>query len=593
MSLAKSSVTAQTERRRWPLLKHLPILAVIAVLACFFLWPLVQVLYRSLSGGGAIDYLHPSITFAHYASLFTDPAIGLVLKNTIVISVLSALVSLLVGFPLAYLMSRVSARTAMVIYSLILLPLGVNILVRLFGVLQLFAPNGPVNWTLAQWGLSKVNLLYTTGMVVFGMVIYLLPILVLVLYSGMVAVEPSLITAAKAAGASGTQAFMRVFLPLVRSSTIGGTLLIFVLALGFFVTPDVLGTPSNMMISVYISGQVQNYQWGESSAAGMVLLVVALAFAMIAIKLSGLASLASYGGGGKGVGRREPLRLSVSSVILWGVCVVAITSLLAPLVLVVVASVDPHLYPTWPPSSFSLTWYVDAFTDPRWSTAAFTSLRVAVYAMILATLMGFFGARALLATRSKVLGGTLVGVFYAPLIVPSILLAIGTLDTQRVMGLFGTDLGLAAAQACLSVPFTVTIFLASLRAIDHRLEEAAWTLGASKRHATLRVVVPLILASAIGAALISFLNSWDEVVIAVFQTTGDSATLPVLFYSYVKEGFRPTINAVGTLLILLAAAIITFSSMRNKRPRTKKTKAFDVESSGPTLGAIEEKAVRV
>lgn len=563
MTLTRSDIAGQLYRvrsRREYYWRHAMLLLAISFLACFFFWPLLQVFYRSFAVGGSFSYIDLNLTLQNYYDLFTDTAIVPILESTIVISLSSSLLTLVIAFPLAYLMSRVTSQTAIVIYSLVLLPLGVNILIRLFGVLQLFAPSGPVSWVLESFGFPGIRFLYTTEIVIFGMIIYLLPILTLILYSGMKSVEPSLITAAKAAGASGAQAFWRIFLPLVRSSTIGGTLLIFVLASGFFVTPDVLGSPSNMMVAVYIAGQVQSFQWGEASAAGVVLLACTLVIAMVAIRFSGLASLAGYGGG-KGVGRSEPLHFSATSVVLWSVCALSIIILLAPLAMVVIGSVDPHLYPTWPPSDFSLTWYYEALSDPKWREAAFTSLRVALYAMLMATAIGFVGARTLLKTSSKSLGTFLVTLFYAPLLVPTVLLAIGTLDTQRMIGLFGTDIGLAAAQACLSVPFTITIFLAALRAIDHSLEQAAWSLGASRGQTTKRVILPLVLPSTVGAALISFLNSWDEVVVAIFQTSIGSATLPVLFYSYVKTGFKPTINAVGTLLIFFAIVLIVGSSI--------------------------------
>ena len=142
---------------------------------------------------------------------------------------------------------------------------------------------------------------------------------------------------------------------------------------------------------------------------------------------------------------------------------------------------------------------------------------------------------------------------YAPLIVPVILLAIGTYDTQGRFGMLGSAFGLAAVHAVLALPFTVTIFLAALRGFDRRLEEAAWTLGASRLRTVRRVVLPAILPSAVGALLIAWMVSWDEVVVALFQTEGAQATLPVLFYSFVKTGLQPTVNVVGTLLIAVVA----------------------------------------
>src|SRR5699024_7592125 len=167
MSLTESDMSAQhqvrprvTHRTPLALWRYVPLVLVILFLGCFFFWPLLQVLYRSLSVGGSLSYLQPDFTLQNYYDLIVDPAIVLILKNTIIIAVSSSIVTLAVAFPLAYLMSRVTNRLAIVIYSLILLPLSVNILIRLFGVLQLFARNGPVTWVLEGLGFPEVQLLY-------------------------------------------------------------------------------------------------------------------------------------------------------------------------------------------------------------------------------------------------------------------------------------------------------------------------------------------------------------------------------------------------------------------------------------------------
>lgn len=532
----------------------------LALVAVFFLWPLADIVLRSLDPDGRVSFTDPTISLENYRLLFDDPALHTVLRNTVVVAALGTLATLLLAFPTAYLMSRLRARAAIVLYALILLPQWINILVRLFADLQLLRHNGPVNWGAGKVGLGPWELLYNTGAVTFGTVSYLLPILVLVLYAGMSSIDPSLITAAKSAGASGWYAFRRIFVPLVWPTVVGGSMLVFVLALGFFVTPAMLGGPENLTVSTYIAQKVQNYRWGEASAIGVFLLIAAVAVSVVAIRLAGLSSALAFGsGGGKGAGREEKLRWGLGTALLWACAGLAIVVTMAPLALIVIASFDSSLVATWPPGGLTLRWYGEAFGDSDWFSATGKSLQVALVASLLATLLGFVTARALLIMRrGSSFAALVMALVYAPLVVPVILLAIGTYDTQGRFGMLGSALGLAAVHAVLALPFTVTIFLAALRGFDRRLEEAAWTLGASRLRTVRRVVLPAIVPSAVGALLIAWMVSWDEVVVALFQTEGSQATLPVLFYSFVKTGLQPTVNVVGTLLIVvvgLATAI--------------------------------------
>jgi putative spermidine/putrescine transport system permease protein len=521
----------------------------IAVMAVFFVWPLVDIVLRSLDEHARASYGDLQLTSRHYEALLHDPVLRTVLENTLVISGLATLATLILGFPTAYLLSRLKPKVAAALYVLILVPFWVSILVRLFAWTQLLAKNGPVNEAAGAVHLGPWELLYNTPATVIGMVSYLLPFLILVLYSGMAGVDPSLTVAAKCAGASGWQAFRRIYLPLVRASVVGGTLLIFVIGLGFFLTPAVLGGTNDITVSTYIAQQVQNFQWGTASAVGVVLQVASIGVAIVALRIAGVGGLMGGNAGQKGAGRAEPLKFGPLTVVLWAFAFVSIAILLVPLLVVLPISVETNSFVSWPPRGFTMSWFNEIFTDPRWGSAASKSLRVGGMAALLSVVMGFVTARAMLTVRSSWLRSFCMALFYAPLVVPVILLAIGTFDTQTKLGLAGTSIGLAAVHATLALPFTMTIFLTALSSFDHRLEQAAWTLGASRATTLRRVVAPLIMPSALGAALLAFVTSWDETTVALFQITSDALTLPVLFFSFIKTGVAPTLAAIGVLLI--------------------------------------------
>jgi putative spermidine/putrescine transport system permease protein len=539
---------AQRASRDWFTVGSL--IVTMLVLAGFFLWPLLDILLRSLNARGRVSWTGRDFSLTNYAQLVNDPALRHVMSNTLVVSAIATLVTLLLAFPTAYLMSRLKRKTAAALYLLILLPFWVSILVRLFAFTQILATNGPVNQAAGQLGLGPFELLFNTPATVIGMVNYLLPYMVLILYAGMAAVDPSLTLAAKTAGASGWQAFRRVFLPLIWPSIVGGTLLVLVIGLGFFLTPAILGGTGNITVSTYIATQVGNYQWGTASAVGIVLLVASVALFLVAIRVSGVGRLIGVAsGGGKGVGRAEPLRAGPLAVVLWMAAGVAVLLLLVPLLIVIPTSFETQTIVGWPPKGFTVDWYAQVLSDPLWASAAGKSLRVGGLAMVLSVALGFAAARAMLRMRSKSARSVFTGLIYAPLVVPVILLAIGTFDTQAEIGLLGTSFGLAAAHAVIALPFTFTIFLIALSGFDQRLEQAAWSLGAARSTTLKRIVVPIILPSALGACLLAFVTSWDEATVAIFQSTGQSVTLPAAFFSQLRSGMQPTIAAIGTLLI--------------------------------------------
>lgn len=545
----------------------------LGVLALCLIWPLADIALRSLDPEGRVSYTNPRFSLDNYIYVLTDPSLHVVVKNTLVSSVLSTTVTLVLAFPAAYLMSRLSAKSAAKLFVVFLIPFTVSILVRLFAFTQILATNGPINQLLGLLGLGPYTMLYNSFANVIGMVNYLLPFAILVLYAGMASIDPNLTTAAKTSGASNWIAFKRIYLPLIRPSVVGTGVLLFVFGIGFFLTPAILGGVGNITVSTYISNAVQNFVWGPASAIGILLLVVTIALTVIVIRVSGLTNLVGGVGGGKGVGRAQPLQRGPLAYSLWALTSISLLILLVPLAIVVPLAFEDSSYVSWPPQGLTTEWFVKAITEPFWRDALFRSIQVGLLSMVFAVAMGFSAARAVLSTSSPAVRSVLMALFFAPMVVPVILLAIGTFDTQIASGLHGSVFGLALAQAVLALPLTMTTFLAALNGFDRRLEQAAWSLGASRGTTTRRILIPMIIPSVTGAALLAFINSWDETTIALFQSAGPAPTLPVAIFSYVKTGAQPTIAAVGTMLIALVIAGFAlrglFGAVQSRRLRAK------------------------
>jgi putative spermidine/putrescine transport system permease protein len=272
---------AGTRRGGRPLLLLLP---AIAVLLIMFVLPVGIIVWRSVTD--------PQTGFENYSwILSSNTAMGSLIR-TFGIAALVTGITLALAYPYAYLMlvSGPRARAALILIAL--LPFWTSLMVRTFAWMILLQDNGIVA------ALTGQSFLGTTAGVVIGMTQVLLPFMVLPLYATMTAVDTRLVPAAQTLGASPLKAFAQVFVPLTLPGVAAGCLTVFITALGFYVTPALLGSQQDAMISQQIFTQVNGLlKWGRGGALGTVLLVLTLA-------LLGIAALILRYSPARGGGRR-------------------------------------------------------------------------------------------------------------------------------------------------------------------------------------------------------------------------------------------------------------------------------------------------
>jgi putative spermidine/putrescine transport system permease protein len=532
---------------------------VVVFYVLFFVWPVLTVLIRSFSEGGRLDLAAPTFTFDAYTQLFQDDFLLRVEFRTLMLAVNSTLVTILLAFPTAYFISRLQRRTAALMLLLILVPFWISIVVRLFAVTSILSPNGPLNQLSMSLGLGELNLLYTPAGTLVGTVMYLLPYMILVLYGGMVGVDHNLMLAARTMGASATRIFFTVYLPMIRSSLVSGGLLIFILGLGFFIVPAILGGPAEQTISVYIQQQVDFFQWAIASAMGIVLLIATVLCYIGVVRITGEFKTGVGQVQAKGVSADQPFRWSPPMIVSAIVAFVTIAILVVPVLFVFPLSIGDTGTVVFPPRGFTLRWYEQVFTTATWLGPIWQSIVVGLGTGVLSVAIALVLARALHAMKSTAGKAVISGLAFAPLITPAILLAIGEYDVQLRLGLTGTVGGLILAHTVIAAPLAFAIIVAAMGGSDRGLEAAAWTLGASRTRAFWTIVVRGIIPSIAGAFVISFVTSWDEVVLALFLQTGPTKTLPVTIYKYLESGIVPTVPAVASLLV---AAVIVILAIR-------------------------------
>lgn len=246
-----------------------------ALMLLVFVGPLVWFLIGSLQeiGGGAEIW-------DEVLAVLGSRTMGRSMLVTGQIGLMVTVLVLLIGYPLAYAMLRAGPGVFRVLIGCILLPYFTSVIVRTYAWMVLLGRAGVVNQVLLSLGITEgpLQLLYNRGAVVVGMTYVLLPYMVLTLYGAMRGVDPRLLQAADGMGASPARVFLRVFLPLTRAGVIAGVLLVFILAIGFFITPALMGAPEDMMAGMLIERQIElANNWPVAAIMSIVLLVVTLA----------------------------------------------------------------------------------------------------------------------------------------------------------------------------------------------------------------------------------------------------------------------------------------------------------------------------
>lgn len=255
------------------------------------------------------------------------------------------------------------------------------------------------------------------------------------------------------------------------------------------------------------------------------------------------------------LGRRHPALL--------GLGLATLIFLAAPLAVVMPISFSAAKYLTFPPPGWSLQWYARYFGSREWMSATVRSFEVALLTTLAATAVGTAAA---LALRRPFRGRSLVRlIILAPMVVPVIIVAVGIYGLYAKLRMVGTLHGLVLAHTVLALPFVVVVVSATLNGFDATLELAAQNLGANQWQTFRFVTLPLIRPGLVSAALLAFVTSFDEVVVAIFVSGTQATTLPKQMWDGIRTEIDPTVAAVSTLLIAVTTAVIGISAVVRRR----------------------------
>jgi putative spermidine/putrescine transport system permease protein len=584
--------STETARRRsaWlaASLRFAPVVPTLLFLLVFFIVPVGEILQGGLVNSDG------TYGFGQFARIASTPVYAKVLWITFAISLLTAAFSVVLGYPVAYLLSRVSDRARERWLLWIMLPFWTSYLVKTYAWMLLLSKTGVLSSIALALGLvheTTGTIPSLTG-VLIGMVHSMLPLAVMTMLPVMRGIDERLSQAAETLGAERSTSFFTMFLPLSSPGVAAAGLLVFVSSLGFFIVPALLGSPRETMIAqLVISSVLELFDMHFAGALSTVLLVCSIAISFLYDRVVGLTSLTGEVRERQRASRAQGFKLAL---LIWAGRICAPLAkrrvsfqqgegvrLLSPLglftmavliVLVVpVLSVIPYAFTrgdfiAFPPKLFSLRWFGSFLGSQVWQSAVIRSFVVGFGTAVLSVLLGFGATLAMTRMQPRAVK-PVFALMVAPLIVPRIVVAVGLLYLLSRFGLTGTNTGLIIGHTVLAIPYVVVTLAAGFQRFDWRLDDAARVMGASSLQRIRTVVLPLLLASVSAAFLFAFLVSFDDLTIAIFVSGGINTTLPKQMWDDIQLAITPTLAAVSTTLVVLIALVISVSSWLKRRTR--------------------------
>jgi len=583
-----------TFRKQAAVLGLWPLLPIVLFLGAFFIYPVLQLLLLSVrTPAGAL-------TDQHYLRTATDPVYVNVLTITFKIALWTTAISILGGYPVAYILATASERKRNSLMIWVLVPFWTSFLVRTFAWMILLGRNGAINRLLISLGITEapVALIYNLTGTLIGMCHAMVPLAIMTMLPVMQTIDPNLMKAADTLGARRGQSFWRIYFPQSMAGVSAAAIMVFITSLGFFITPALLGGARETMITQVIITQVQELlNWAFAGALAVLLLVAALLVFVLYDRVVGMATLAgrsvasgqarpsflARAGGWLGAAisaglgnlcalvaerweRILPPRaqgyLGIGTLRLLFIAVIGF--LILPALFVIPASFTSGTVVELPPRGLSLRWYETYLSSPDWISATCNSFVIATVSGLLALLIGSMAAFAM--TRRRVPGKTAVlALILSPLIVPRVVIAVALFYLYSHLELVGTVTGLVIGHAVLALPYVVITVMAVLSTYDQRFDQAAYTLGANLWRTLWHITLPLIRTGLMAAFLFAFITSFDELTIALFVTGGAVSTLPRQMWGDMLLQINPTLAAVATvLLVVMTFGLIVGEYLRRR-----------------------------
>jgi putative spermidine/putrescine transport system permease protein len=544
----------------------------VVFLILFYVMPLLGVVAVSLFPGNRFS-------FDAYRHLVENGTFLSVILRTIRLSLLVSVVCLVLGYPYAYQLTKVGDGARRLLILAVMMPFFTSILIRSYAWVAILGGRGPVNKLLVQSGLidSPLALVYNQVGALIGMSQIQLPLMILTLYGAMRRIDPDLLRAAESLGAHRIVALLKVFLPLTWPGVMSGLGLVFTSTLGFYVTPALLGGPSDYMVtqSIYVQLNTLGDFSGAAAQATVLLLIVLVLLFFLRHVLGALGSSPAAATGKSDDGRTalpamttlpETVirRLGVGAdwlhhllrAVLYGIVFLAVIFLIVTMVTVIPLGLSSDRFLRLPPSGYSLGWVKTYLSNAQWLESTYFSVWISLCGAIIATVLASLAAYAMTRWESRRSKATAEIFLISPMIVPQFVVALALYFIFIKLGLIGNSVTYVLAYGVFTFPYVFLVMYAAFQRFDFSLTQAGASLGAAPVSIWRRIVVPILLPSFLSGAMFAFLTAFDDLVVALFFSTAGKYTLPMRMWADIRNEISPQIAAVA--VVFFAVALIVF-----------------------------------
>ncbi len=507
------------------------------------------------SSGGAVIY-EPGLS--NYAAVMGSLTVQTLAFRTLEISLAAALLATAIAYPVAYYISRHLRVGKTVAAMMIVVPLWVSLLMRDFAWRIILGERGLLNTLLVDGGIidkPSSLFLYTSFSVILTWTTIAIPYVFVAAYTAIERVPPSLLEAARDNGASPLRVFTTVVWPLTRQGTAIGVALAFLVVVGDYVTPSMLGGLNGTTLGMVVSSQfgvTGNWPLGAAMAIYLLLLVlVVLALLFLIARSKGVLTEVDAGASayvppwsglplGRKVGRIAGLAALAGPYFL----------LYAPLVVICVFSFNDAPRQTLPLTGFTVRWYAALASNSGLLEALWRSIQLAVASTALGIVVGT-GFAFIFSTWRGRLVRVIEGLIALPIAVPGVVLGISMVMAASAVGIPAGVGRMLVGHVVFVMPVVMLIVSARLRRVDPSFALASRDLGADFWQTFWNIQLPMVRGAVVAGALLGFTMSIDEVIVTLFLS-GAQPTLPVFVWNQTRFGFTPSVNAIFTCIVVIS-----------------------------------------
>jgi ABC-type spermidine/putrescine transport system permease subunit II len=533
-----------------------PLLALPAVLAVavgFFVPLAVLILYSfwPTEDGRIVHHW----TIGNYTRFFTAEAYRRMLLRSFGLVALASTFTVFLSFPFAYFVATKVRPSRRLVWLLVaIIPFWTSYLIRVLAWLNMFGDEGLINKALTGIGLvhSPIGFFgFGIPAIVITFVYLLFPLSFLATYIAIERINPAMLDAAADLGARPWRRLVTITLPTARSGIIAGFVFAFIAMMGDYATPQLIGGTNGTLYANLITNQFgYSLQWGFGATLAVLFLVTILLLVIVLrLMVGGVAAAGEYTG--SFTRRRAPF--------LFGYSVLYLIFLYTPPALLVLLAFNDSDETGLPFVGFTTRWFTDVFHNPVLLDALWTSLQVAVTAVLISAVLGTPAAVQIARVEGRLRSFNL-GMIAVPLFLPPLVLGLAIIVGLNALGLQRGLWTIIAGHTILTLPVVTLLVLVRLEGLDRNQETAAMDLGARPWRAFLTVSLPQALPGILAGAMIALAISMDEFILT-FLVTGSQQTLPLYIFGSLRIRITPDLNAISALMLGASFALLTVGAL--------------------------------